>query len=228
MGEPDRDTVSFAFLIMSPHYWGLGGLFMILQTNSPLSAYLEESALIDHTHPAIAEWAAAREVSGRSDAEIAREAFEFVRDGIAHSWDIQSPRVTAKASDVLEHGEGICYAKSHLLAALLRRQNIPAGVCYQRLTLGDTPDTGYCVHALNTVYLDSLGRWIRLDARGNKPGVNAQFSLNEEKLAFAVRPKIGECDYPTNYAVPHPKIAATLFDNTDCRAMYAYHLPTEL
>ena len=201
---------------------------MILQTYSPLSAYLEASALIDHAHPAIAEWVAVRENAGRSDVNTAREAFEFVRDSVAHSWDIQSDKVTAKASEVLEHGEGICYAKSHLLAALLRRQSIPAGVCYQRLMLGDTPDTGYCVHALNTVYLDSLGRWIRLDARGNKPGVDARFSLETEQLAFAVRPEIGECDYGINYAVPHPKIAATLAAHTDCRAMYAYHLPTEL
>lgn len=213
---------------MSLHYWGLGGLLISLQTNEPISAYLELSALIDYTHPAIAEWVAARKVGERSDADSAWEAFEFVRDSIAHSWDIQSQRVTAKASDVLEHGEGICYAKSHLLAALLRRQSIPAGVCYQRLTLGDTPETGYCVHALNTVYLMSLGRWIRLDARGNKPGVDAQFSTDTEQLAFAVRPELGECDYGINYAVPHPKIAVTLAAHTDCRTMYCHHLPTEL
>lgn len=45
---------------------------------------------------------------------------------------------------------------------------IPAGICYQRLTLGDTPESGYCIHALNAVYMKRLDRWIRLDARGNK------------------------------------------------------------
>ena len=199
-----------------------------MQRNDDVSAYLEASDLINHAHPTIADWAAAHETDGRSDADIAREAFEFVRDEIAHSWDIGSQSVTARASEVLEHEEGICYAKSHLLAALLRRQGIASGVCYQRLTLGDTPETGYCVHALNTVYLPSLNRWIRLDARGNKPGVNAQFSLDTEQLAFAVRPEMGECDYWVNYAVPHPTIAATLLENTDCRAMYAHFLPTEL
>ena len=198
-----------------------------MQQNDDIGAYLEASELIDHAHPAIEAWAA-QEAGGRADADIVRQAFHFVRDSIAHSWDIQSRRVTAKASEVLQHGEGICYAKSHLLAALLRRQNIPAGLCYQRLTLGDTPDTGYCIHALNTVYLPSLGRWIRLDARGNKPGVDAQFSPDAEQLAFAVRPELGERDYGINYAVPHPKIAATLAAHTDCRAMYAHHLPTEL
>ena len=197
-------------------------------TERELSAYLEASALIDHAHPAIEVWAAERDGGGRSDVDIVQEAFEFVRDRIAHSWDIGSRRVTAKASEVLEHSEGICYAKSHLLAALLRRQSLPAGICYQRLTLGDTPDTGYCIHALNTVYLPSLGRWIRLDARGNKPGVDAQFSLNAEQLAFAVRLEMDERDYWVNYAVPHPQIAATLAAHTDCRTMYAHFLPTEL
>ena len=197
---------------------------MTLQTSDALGAYLEASKLINYEHPAIAAW----DAGSGSEEDRVRRAFHFVRDDIAHSWDIQSDRVTAKASDVLEHGEGICYAKSHLLAALLRRQNIPAGVCYQRLTLGDTPDTGYCIHALNTVYLASLGRWIRLDARGNKPGVNAQFSLDAEQLAYAVRPEFGECDYFINCAMPHPKIAAVLAENTDCRLMYAHHLPTKL
>ena len=199
-----------------------------MRQNDEVGAYLESSALIDHAHPAIEAWTAEREADGRLDADIAREAFEFVRDQVAHSWDIGSRRVTAKASDVLKHGEGVCYAKSHLLAALLRRQNIPAGVCYQRLTLGDTPDAGYCIHALNTVYLSERQQWIRLDARGNKPGVDAQFSLAAEKLAFPVRPEMGEHDYFVNYALPHPKIAAALAAHTDCRLMYAHHLPAEL
>lgn len=197
---------------------------MTLQTTNPLSAYLEASPLIDWEHSLIAAWDAG---SGTEEDRV-RRAFHFVRDAIAHSWDIGSRRVTAKASEVLEHGEGICYAKSHLLAALLRRQNIASGLCYQRLTLGDTPDTGYCIHALNTVYLPSLGRWIRLDARGNKAGVDAQFSPDAEQLAFPVRPEMGEWDYQVNYAAPHPKIAATLMENTDCRLMYAHHLPAEL
>ena len=197
---------------------------MTLQTTDPPNTYLEASTLIDWEHPAIAGW----DAGSGSEEDSVRRAFHFVRDEIAHSWDISSRRVTAKASEVLEHGEGICYAKSHLLAALLRRQGIASGVCYQRLTLGETPDTGYCIHALNTVYLSERQQWIRLDARGNKPGVDAQFSLNAEQLAFPVRPEIGERDYWVNCAVPHPKIVTTLAAHSDCRAMYAYHLPTEL
>lgn len=58
---------------------------------------------------------------------------------------------------------------------------------------------GYIIHALNTVYIDSLQKWIRLDARGNKAGVNAQFSLEKEILAFPARPEFGEKDYCDNH-----------------------------
>ena len=105
---------------------------------------------------------------------------------------------------------------------------IPAGFCYQKLTLGDTPETGHCLHALNAVYVGSLERWIRLDARANKPGVDAQFSLNQERLAFPVRPEFGEVDYGINYVQPPPIITQTLETHEDCRVMYAGHLPAEL
>jgi len=193
-----------------------------------LNCYLSSSPLIDLEHPAVQECAAKLAGNDRSQEQIARDTFHFVRDEIHHSWDIQSVRVTAKASEALEHREGICYAKSHLLAALLRAQGIPSGICYQRLTLGDTPESGYCIHALNTVYLADLGRWIRIDARGNKPGVDAHFSLDHEQLAFNIRPDMGERDYWTNYAAPHPKIAETLLSHSDCRLMYAHGLPAEL
>jgi len=57
-----------------------------------------------------------------------------------------------------------------LLAAILRGMDIPAGICYQKLTLYDKPEDGYCIHALNSVYLKDLGKWVRIDARGNKEG----------------------------------------------------------
>ena len=68
-------------------------------------------------------------------------------------------------------------------------------MAHQRLTLGDVPETGFCIHALNAVYIKSLNRWIRLDARGNKEGVDAQFDLEQEKLAFPVSSDLGEVDY---------------------------------
>ena len=93
--------------------------------------------------------------------------------------------VTLKASEVLQHGTGFCYAKSHLLAALLRANGIPAGLCYQRLSVNDT-GAPWCLHGLNAVFLEDIG-WYRCDARGNRPGVTAAFTPPVERLAFAVR-----------------------------------------
>jgi hypothetical protein len=106
---------------------------------------------------------------------------------------------------------------------------IPAGICYQKLTRGTTPDTGFCIHALNTLYLNSQSRWIRVDARGNKRGIDAQFCLEQEKLAFPIREEYGEIDYLVNHPEPHPRIIETLEAHTDCRVMYGTgRLPTDL
>src|SRR5699024_4655905 len=167
--------------------------------------YLLETEEIDYRHSDIKKLKNEIFHKQMSEIEIVRKAFEFVRDEIAHSWDIQSKRVTKNASEVLKYREGICYAKSNLLAALLRSMNIPTGFCYQRLTLGDTPDTGYCIHALNAVYLKTLKKWIRVDARGNKEGIQAEFSVDEEKLAFNIRSEYDEKDYSDIHANPHTK-----------------------
>ncbi|WP_028551472.1 transglutaminase-like domain-containing protein [Paenibacillus sp. UNC451MF] len=200
---------------------------LICESNQ-LADYLSESDVIDLQHPSI-QAAAQRLHSGHNDEQaIVKAAFEFVRDEIDHSWDIQGSIVTRAASEVLQHRQGICYAKSNLLAALLRSLSIPTGFCYQKLTLGDTPDTGYCIHALNAVYLHSLQRWVRLDARGNKEGVQAEFSIDEEQLAFPIRSHYEEIDYPVIYTEPNVKTMDTLANNTDVLTMYLNRLPTDL
>ncbi|MBA4602649.1 transglutaminase-like domain-containing protein [Thermoactinomyces mirandus] len=187
--------------------------------------YLDELDVVDYSHPLIRQKADELFYDEQSEIEKVKIAFEFVRDKISHSWDIQSTRVVCKASEVFKNKEGICYAKSNLLTALLRLQGIPAGFCYQRLMIFDTPDKGYCLHALNGVFLRSLNRWIRIDARGNKPGVQAQFSVNKEILAFLPQEEFGEKDYPIIYTKPNPKTIATLEVNTNAIKMYKHHLP---
>ena len=112
------------------------------------------------------------------------------------------------ASDVLKYGTGICHAKANLLAALLRSQGIPTGFRFQRLTLADDDSQGYCIHAYNAVLLG--GRWIELDARGNREGIDAQFSLDEPKLAFQARPDYEECFYEGIFSFPHSASMAML------------------
>ncbi len=196
--------------------------------SSLLEDYLCEQEVVDYSHPLIQEAMHQLSIWPGAETERIRKAFEFVRDSIHHSWDIQSPQVTCKASEVLYYGEGLCYAKSHLLAALLRAQGIPTGFCYQRLAAGATPEMGYALHGLNAVFLSSEAKWIRLDARGNKPGVQAEFSTGEERLAYVVRPELGEIDYPTIYTQPHPKVVKALQEHTNCLHLCQYFLPDQL
>lgn len=202
---------------------------MILVCESKnLNDYLLESDEVNYSSPIIKEKVKKLFNVLQTEVEKVKVAFEFVRDEISHSWDIQSRRITCDASEVLAYKEGICYAKSHLLASLLRSQGIPTGFCYQRLMLFDTPEAGYSIHALNAVYLKPLNRWVRLDARGNKKGIDAQFSIEEERLAFHIQEKFDEKDYPMIYVNPHPKTVATLTAHDDGLAMYQFNLPDSL
>ncbi|NOX76720.1 MAG: transglutaminase family protein, partial [Gammaproteobacteria bacterium] len=125
--------------------------------------YLESSQHIDWQHPDIVTLATRLATGHDSDTHIAQVCFQWVRDHIQHSADHQRDGTTCKASDVLQRGHGYCYAKSHLLAALLRANGIPAGLCYQRLSIDDN-GAPYCLHGLNAVYLKDHG-WYRIDAR---------------------------------------------------------------
>ena len=191
--------------------------------SSNIYDYLKEDSYIDYNDLMIKKKTKELFLSFNDEKSKIKSAFEFVRDQISHSWDINSERVTKKASEVLKYREGICIAKSLLLAALLRSENIPTGLCYQRLTLGDTPDTDYIIHGLNAVYLSEEKRWIRLDARGNKENVNAQFSINEEKIAFPVRAEYDEIDYPTIYA-KMPETVVNAMKNYNNRKTDEYNL----
>ena len=165
------------------------------------SDFLQDTQYVDFTAPNIQLKAAELFDGITGDILKAQIAYEFVRDKIPHSFDTGAKIIVAKASDVLKHETGICHAKSNLLAALLRSQDIPAGFCFQHCTLMEDDSAGYCVHCYNAVLLN--GRWVKLDARGNKTGVNAQFSLDEPVLAFPPRPEYDEYFWPGIYAAPH-------------------------
>lgn len=175
---------------------------MICQSNR-MEDYLEEDEQINYTHPLVRSKAKEVLREAKSNVEAVKTAYTYVRDSIGHTWDLGGSQITRSASEVLTYCTGLCYAKSYLLAALLRLRGIPVGLCYQRLTLTDTPDS-HILHGLVAVYLGEYGRWIRLDARGNKPGVDARFSLEGERLAFPIRPQYGEVDYPLIYTSAHP------------------------
>lgn len=193
-----------------------------------INDYLQESVEVDYLAPIIQRKAGELFKGNQTDVEKIRITFEFVRDEVSHSWDIQDKLVTCHASEVLSYQKGICYAKSNLLAALLRSQGIPTGFCYQRLMLFDTPEKGYSIHALNAVFIKSLNKWIRLDARGNKKGVNAQFSTHKEMLAFSVNPELDEIDYPIIFVEPNHKTIEVLRKHNNALEMYLNFLPVKL
>jgi len=66
-----------------------------------------------------------------------------------------------------------------------------------------------------------------LDARGNKEGVNAQFSLDEEQLAFPIRTEKGEEDGVIIYPNPDAKVVERL-RGYKTRTQLWDDLPTEL
>lgn len=164
-----------------------------------MKKYLEVSKYIDWDSSEIISLANALSIGTSSEEDITKNCFEWVRDNIKHSSDYKMNPVTCKASEVLIHKTGYCYAKSHLLAALLRANNIPAGLCYQRLSIEEGIEV-YCLHGLNAVFLKNHG-WYRMDARGNKEGVNAQFSPPKEQLAFPIISK-SEVDLPEIWSTP--------------------------
>lgn len=183
--------------------------------------YLGESEVIDWKHPEILTLAADLAQDSRSVLETAKNCFEWVRDNIRHSWDYRLNPVTWKASDVLYFKTGYCYAKSHLLAALLRANGIPAGFCYQRLSL-DGNGAPYCLHGLNAVMLPDYG-WYRIDARGNKEGVNARFIPPVEQLAFSTE-GTREADLPEIWSEPLECVVSTLRRYNDYLELY-HNLP---
>lgn len=114
--------------------------------------FLESSKYIDWKSESIVTVASDLSKNKTTEEEIVKSCFEFVRDEIKHSLDFKLNPVTCKASDVLREKTGFCFAKSHLLAALLRANNIPAALVYQKIAFGENK-TSFYWHGLNAVFL---------------------------------------------------------------------------
>lgn len=199
----------------------------IIQHSNRIEEYLKEDEVIDYKNEAIVQLADTLFEKANNELEYIKIVYEFVRDNISHSADINEDIITCTASEVLKAGHGICFAKSHLLAALLRCKSIPTGFCYQKLILNDETAPVLVYHGLNGVYIKEFKKWIRLDARGNKDGVNAQFSIETEQLAFPIRQEMGEVDSFVVYSKPDVKIIEKLRQNKTRTELWE-NLPTEL
>jgi transglutaminase-like putative cysteine protease len=169
--------------------------------------YLAATEVINWQEPYVLKQAKSLAANHTDSLFIAQRCFEWVRDEIKHSSDYQLNPVTCKASEVLAAGTGYCYAKSHLLAALLRANGIPTGFCYQRLSIDGTGPP-FCLHGLNAIQLPGLG-WYRVDARGNRADVQAEFTPPVERLAFPIQFE-GEYRLPEIYSEPLPQVLEVL------------------
>lgn len=204
-----------------------GAVMSVTPSTDSIHEYIKEDDVIDYSNEVITRLADSLFQTVDNEIEYIKTAYEYVRDNISHSADINEDLITCTASEVLRAGHGICFAKSHLLAALLRCKSIPAGFCYQKLILDDEAAPVLIYHGLNGVYIREYEKWIRPDARGNKEGVNAQFSIDKEQLAFPIRPQKGEVDSFIVYPDPDAKVLKKLRENRTRTELWD-DLPTEL
>jgi transglutaminase-like putative cysteine protease len=142
--------------------------------------YLASTEYIDWQTPSVLN--VAHSQSCTKDVETARACFLYVRDEIPHCCDITTSAIPLSASQVLAAGTGFCYAKSHLLAALLRANGIPTGLGYVRLSEPRTA-SGFALHGFNWILLKGYN-WFRIDARGNNGKVSTDFNPPIESLAY--------------------------------------------
>ena len=178
-----------------------------------LIKYLKSSEAIDFDNALVLNKAKELSYGLNDDLDVAKKCFEFVRDEIFHCVDYDMNPVTYKASEVLFHKTGFCLAKSHLLVALFRANSIPAGLCYQRVK--SEKFNRFFLHGLAAVYLPDFG-WYKIDARGNKEGINAQFNPPDEMLAYkSLQP--GEYFFPEIFIEPLYEVRELLTKHIDYR-----------
>lgn len=181
-----------------------------LPERQDLDDYLKCDDIIDYDNPLVRETAEQITEGLRDTLSKAQAIYEFVRDHIFHSFHINATSITIRASEVLEKGHGTCYSQAHLLAALMRAAGIPCGLCYQIRKDEDDPDGRLIAHGYNAVYIDEIGRWIRLDASRSIEEYDQPFDFEKEASDLEVDTGAGEADDPVIYINPSKNILKAL------------------
>lgn len=175
---------------------------------SDISDYLENSDVIDFDHPLVAQTAEQLTYGLKDNLSKARAIYKFTRDHIFNSSDINATSVTKTASEVLDKGHGICFAKAHLLAALMRASGIPAGFCYQ--IRYDNDLERLVVHGFNGVYIQELDSWVRIDACMHVDVNDWGFDPFKDSTVRSIQEDIGESDDYNVYQSPSKKLLKAL------------------
>ena len=85
-----------------------------------IGEYLRSSAVIDYMNESVSGLADTLFEKSGNNMDYIRRAYEYVRDRIPHSADIDAEEVPCTASEVLETGHGICFAKYSCLCLISR------------------------------------------------------------------------------------------------------------
>ena len=180
--------------------------------------FLASTDVVDWYHPDVQT--AAWFLGGRRDrsaSKIAKRCFEWVRDEIQHCMDFQRTEVTCRASEVLTHGTGFCYAKSHLLAAVCARMASRPASAINVFRSTAPASHSVCTDSMPSGLPDH--GWYRVDARGNKAGRDVlEFDPPHEQLAFATQLP-GERMLPEILAEPLPSVVDVLRQHSTVAAV---------
>ncbi len=198
-----------------------------------LGRYLEDTITIDWQTPAVSDLARRLLSEAETPAAGIERMFRFVRDEITHTFDLElapaaAPKpptretlagpdailvrrgVACRASEVLALGHGLCHAKSHLLAALLRFAGHPTGFCYVRLVDDERPGR-FVLHGFNAFYWPPTGGWIPIDARGNRGEIASECRFEAPfSLAYVPDAGRGEALLPWIFRRPGRRVVDAL------------------
>ena len=174
-----------------------------------LGPFLRDSMWVDYHHPSVLACACRLWAPDQSEKRVLQATFEFVRDEIRHSFDAGLTDRPFRASEVLQAGHGICFAKANLFAALLRSNGIAVGFAYQSLVFDSKVSDEQTLHGFNVVYLKGQQRWCLLDARGDNEMLQTPFVYGDDCLAFDVDSNKGEQIYLQRYVEPVPAVCAS-------------------
>jgi len=151
-----------------------------------LGRYLEDTITIDWQTPVMMSTAKELLVDLEEPEDRVRRLFEFVRDEIDHSLDVETDTQTCRS--------------------LLRYVGFPTGFCYARLADGNRPGR-FVLHGFNAVYWISTSSWIYLDARGNREGIDTECRFEAPwSLAYWPDLQAGERFLPFIYKRPGKRI----------------------
>ncbi|WP_417595069.1 transglutaminase-like domain-containing protein [Oceanospirillum sp.] len=147
-----------------------------------MNPFLRSTQIVNWDHPEVLALASYLSKQSEAPQVFIAKTFDWVCDHIEDTEVCQKAADILRASDVLVQKRGCCFAKSHLLAALLRANGISAGFAYQAVE-NERGKPSYRLHGLNTVYLPRSG-WCDLDTMGHWQNIEKYSGPPDIRLSY--------------------------------------------